>query len=206
MTRLLLVRHGETPWTREGRVQGQAAVPLTDRGVEQVRAAGDWVAREHGPVDRLVASDVRRTSQSADHLADRLADPPETEYDPAWRERDFGVYQGFSDERFGEHYLERDYWGQVSAEVHTPENGESWRDVETRVLERWGVVERTLPEGTHVVVTHTGPIWCVLTAVEGGTVLDKYERYDLHEGGVTEVHIGESGATLERVNVDPTAD
>lgn len=205
MTRILLVRHGETAWTREGRVQGWAAVPLTDHGRAQVRAAGAYIETEYGGVDRIVASDIRRAAESATHVREQLAAPPEVEYDEAWRERDFGVYQGFSDERFQEAYLEREYWGRVSAEVHAPQGGESWRDVESRVLERWAVLEREVPAETILVVTHTGPIWCALTAIEGGTVLGKYEEYDLHEGGVTEIELTDETATVVRRNVDPLA-
>jgi probable phosphoglycerate mutase len=206
MTRILLVRHGETPWTREGRVQGWAAVPLTERGVEQARAAGAYIGREYDRVDRIVASDVQRASESAECVHAALSDPPEIEHDEAWRERDFGVYQGFTDEAFAEAYLEREYWGRVSAEVHAPQGGESWRDVETRVLDRWAVLEREVPDETVVFVTHTGPIWCVLTAIQGGTLLGKHDRYDLNEGGVTEIKLTDEAAEVVRLNVDPGAE
>lgn len=203
MTRIVLVRHGETPWTRDGRVQGWAAVPLTERGVDQARAAGSYIATAFERVDRIVTSDVARASESATHLRDRLPHSPAVERDDAWRERNVGVYQGFSHERFHEAYLSRTDWGDVAAAVHTPEGGESWRAVESRVLDRWAEFERDRPDETVVVVTHTGPIWCVLTAVEGGTVLDKYDQYDLHEGSVTEIALTDAGADIVRLNVDP---
>jgi probable phosphoglycerate mutase len=43
VSRLLLCRHGESVWNRDGRVQGTAAVPLTDRGRERARALGAHV-------------------------------------------------------------------------------------------------------------------------------------------------------------------
>ncbi|WP_421121472.1 histidine phosphatase family protein [Aquihabitans daechungensis] len=56
MTRLLLVRHGESIWNADGRWQGQADPPLSDRGRDQAVAA----AASIGTVDALVTSDLER--------------------------------------------------------------------------------------------------------------------------------------------------
>src|SRR5438105_1906014 len=45
-TRLLLVRHGETEWNREQRVQGHHDVTLTARGIEQAQVRGEWLSDE----------------------------------------------------------------------------------------------------------------------------------------------------------------
>lgn len=57
MATVLLVRHGETGWNRERRVQGWAPSGLTDRGQEQARAVGRAIGES--AVARIVASDLR---------------------------------------------------------------------------------------------------------------------------------------------------
>ncbi len=154
---VLVVRHGETPWTREGRVQGWAAVPLTERGREQARAAGRHVASDpdHGP-DRLVASDLRRTKETATLVADELDLTVAT--DPDWRERHFGQYQGFSDERYER---VREGGSEAAADGldvgETATYGESWADLHDRVDDAWDRLDHA--GETVVVVTHNGPVW-----------------------------------------------
>jgi probable phosphoglycerate mutase len=144
---VLIVRHGETPWTREGRVQGWAAVPLTDRGRDQARAAGRYLASEHDPA-RVVASDVRRTKETATLVVDELGAVP-LETDAGWRERHFGPQQGFSDERYDADEEPMDVGDTVAF-------GEDWDDLDDRVNDAWDRLDRTVDT---VVVTHNGPVW-----------------------------------------------
>jgi len=65
-TKIVLVRHGETRWNVEQRIQGQGDSPLTEAGIEQARAIGRRLAREH--FDRLVASDLGRAMQTASEI------------------------------------------------------------------------------------------------------------------------------------------
>ena len=92
--RILLVRHGETDWNREGRLQGWGPTPLNDRGREQARRVGEALATEYD-IDRIVASDSFRTRETTEHIRDAGIEPEPT-FDPAWRERGLGVYQGFT--------------------------------------------------------------------------------------------------------------
>ena len=66
MTRLVLVRHGQSTWNLERRVQGQTmAVPLTDLGREQARHAADEVARLVAAGTVVLSSDQLRAWQTA---------------------------------------------------------------------------------------------------------------------------------------------
>ncbi|MFC7197079.1 histidine phosphatase family protein [Halosimplex aquaticum] len=69
---LLLVRHGQTTWNRDGRIQGWADSTLTERGREQARALGSHLSAEYD-VDRLVASDLRRTRETVGLLRRRVS-------------------------------------------------------------------------------------------------------------------------------------
>lgn len=77
MTRLLLVRHGESTWNAERRWQGQADAPLSERGEAQARAAGPAVAALPA-FDRVVCSPLQRARRTAELLADAAGlTPPE---------------------------------------------------------------------------------------------------------------------------------
>ena len=63
---ILLVRHGETPWNREGRYQGRTDIPLSDAGQEQVRALARRLV--HIPIAVAVASPLSRARTTADAI------------------------------------------------------------------------------------------------------------------------------------------
>ncbi|MFC5971407.1 histidine phosphatase family protein [Halomarina salina] len=165
MPTILLMRHGETPWNRDQRMQGWAPVPLADRGHEQASAAAEHVAGTYD-VDCVVSSDLLRTRETTERVRETLGDGLPVEFSDAWRERDIGVYQGLTygdmRDRFPTFAL-----GETAARAATevPEGGESIVQMRERVLEGWrAVVERS---GTTLVVTHGGPIHQVLGHAKG---------------------------------------
>jgi broad specificity phosphatase PhoE len=87
---LHLIRHGETDWNRDGRIQGQSDPPLSARGREQARALAETLGVR--PIGALWSSDLRRAVETAEPLAARLG--LEVRVSSALRERDFGVNEG----------------------------------------------------------------------------------------------------------------
>jgi len=195
MTTVLLTRHGETTWNREGRLQGWAPTPLTDRGHAQSRALADAVAADYD-VDRVLASDLRRAKRTATHLAECVDREPT--FESTWRERDFGCYQGLPYETmFEEHErlsLRRAGHDAVDAR---PESGESLRDVRERVLAGW---ERLLAESgpaeTVAVVSHRGPLSLLLGAVEGRNVVSAVVDGEHANCGLNELRVTDGRARL----------
>lgn len=88
-TLLCLVRHGETAWNAEGRVQGQLDVPLNGVGLSQARAVANALCTER--FDVIYSSDLARVTQTAEPLARRLQLP--LQVDPRLRERHYGFFQ-----------------------------------------------------------------------------------------------------------------
>jgi len=89
VTTLLLVRHGETDWNRDGRWQGHSDTQLNDTGREQARR----VAGELGDVDVIYSSDLARARETADIIAAQLGGL-EVNVDRRLRERSFGAWEG----------------------------------------------------------------------------------------------------------------
>jgi probable phosphoglycerate mutase len=215
MTTAVVVRHGQTDWNSEGRMQGWAPVPLNERGREQAVAAGDWLAGQY-EVDRAVASDLLRTRETAARLCDPLGLDPggdRVTFSPAWRERDLGVYQGltYADmyDRFPEFGLGE---AAVQAASETPEGGESLLDLRERVLAGWtDLLGRAGADETVLVVTHGGPIHFLLGHVKGLDVRAAFLEHSMANCGVTvlehppEASVADTADAVEVVRENATA-
>lgn len=165
MRQLVLVRHGESRWNVERRIQGQQGSGLSDVGAEQAGHTADWLAAAY-PSARLVSSDLQRCSETVAPLEERLG--RRAELDEALRERDFGDWSG---KLLGE--VEREdeaRWRRWVAgeDVITELGGESSDVLAERVTAALTRILDALDEdGTAVVVTHGGPVWHGTHAVLG---------------------------------------
>lgn len=198
MTRVVAVRHGETDWNRDGRLQGWAPVPLNDTGREQAAAAGEWLADEYD-VDRVYASDSLRTRQTTEAILERVGDLP-TEFEEYWRERHLGIYQGLTyadvEERFPEFGLGE---SAHEAALAVPESGESLRDVADRVTGRFGRVVARHPDETLLVVTHGGPLHVLLGYAKGLSLREALGTHHQSNCAVNELIVdGDRGRSAER--------
>ena len=201
MATVLLVRHGETAWNRERRLQGWAPVGLSELGRRQARALGAALAASHD-VDGIVASDLRRTRETADLVAEAVDAPVRP--DPGWRERDFGVLQGVTYDAFdAEHGA---YSLAVSGEAAVdarPEGGESLADLRERVLGAWDLLVADLGgDETRVVVTHGGPLYLLCGHLTGRGVVEAVLDHHQANCAVNEVRVDGDGAVLVRENDD----
>lgn len=124
--RVILVRHGETTWNAEQRLQGQDNAPLSQRGVQQAKRFAAF-ARALAPA-RVVSSDLGRTRETVNLLG--FADVP---VDERLREIDMGEWTGRI-----KHELEaerpHDYLAW-RAGTFTPDRGEPWADFCARIVE-----------------------------------------------------------------------
>lgn len=148
MTRLLLVRHGESEWNAVGRWQGWADPDLSELGRRQAAVA----SRAVGAVDAIVSSDLARAHQTAEIIAGALGIGPVVA-DAALRERDAGPWTGMTRREI------EDEWPGWIAEGKRPDGYEEDDSVLARVLPAL----RTLEAAGHtvLVVTHGGVIGAV---------------------------------------------
>lgn len=89
-TRILALRHGETAWNKDTRIQGQIDIPLNSTGLWQADRAA-WALRDE-PVAAVYTSDLSRATQTANPIATQLNLPLQTH--TGLRERCFGVFEG----------------------------------------------------------------------------------------------------------------
>jgi probable phosphoglycerate mutase len=162
MTRLLLVRHGESIWNADGRWQGQADPPLSARGQEQAAAAAAAI----GTVDALVTSDLERAADTGAIIARILGlDPVLVE--PRLRERDAGSLSGLTRPEIHEAFpglLPDDPGGFVpgpDGQPAWPADWESDDDLWERVEVALLALGRLVPEGDVVAITHGGVMYAI---------------------------------------------
>lgn len=157
MKHLILVRHGESDWNVERRIQGQLGTGLSDRGHEQAAATAQWLAQTF-PDAALFTSDLQRCRETAAPLERALgrgAAPLE-----GLRERDYGSWQGRLTEdvrrdegdRYGRWVAGEDIMGELGGE----DNAVFRKRVGT-TLE--SILADLSDDGVAVCISHGGPVW-----------------------------------------------
>lgn len=177
--RLILVRHGETDWNREGRLQGGQDIPLNALGREQAAEAAGRLRALEPDFARLdfIASPMQRARETMDILRRELVLPAGAYgIDERLRELTFGSWEGFTwqdvqkAEREQAQLRKRDKWGFV------PPGGESYRMLAERVRPVLAGLERET-----VIVSHGGVARAVLALV-GAVSPQKAALIDIWQG------------------------
>jgi broad specificity phosphatase PhoE len=194
--RLIFVRHGETPWNVTLQYQGQANVPLNERGREQARRAAERMRRLE--VGALYSSDIARAWEAAEIIGAALGRTPRPMAEI--REIDVGQWEGHTPEelyrRFPDHMAEfkRDPARTVRL------GGESYAQLQARALMALQQIQERHKQGeTIVAVSHGGTIRALLCHVIG-LDLANFGRMWLDNGSLTEFRLGRNGWRLMRLN------
>jgi probable phosphoglycerate mutase len=149
VTRVLLVRHGQSEWNADGRWQGQADPPLTDLGRAQARHA----ARALGTVDAMVSSDLQRAAETAAILSGELGVGPLV-LDPDLRERDAGEWSGLTRIE-----IEQGWPGYLD-DRRRPDGWEPDEDLFARATAALGRIHDLVGDGGEAIaVTHGGLVY-----------------------------------------------
>ncbi len=179
MSRLLVVRHGESTWNAEGRWQGQADPPLSVRGCEQAAAAAERL--EDVGLAMAASSDLARASATARILADCLGIPLVGAH-VALRERRAGPWQGLTRAQIEEG------WPGFLVDGHRPAGYEVDTPVAARAREAlMALALRT--SGAVLVVTHGGLLRALERAhgIDGPRIPNLGGRWWSVAGGPAEV-------------------
>ncbi|HVF31143.1 MAG TPA: histidine phosphatase family protein [Pyrinomonadaceae bacterium] len=158
VTKLYLVRHGQSAGNAEGRFGGHGPTPLSGLGEEQAALTAKLLAREG--VNAIYSSDLHRAIQTAEPLSKltEIALNPT----PAFRERNVGVLEGLTFDESKQSFP-KDYYALVNRNVHhVITNGESYRHLLRRsTAELWEILRKHMGERI-AIFSHTGAI-CFMT-------------------------------------------
>lgn len=160
-TRLLLVRHGESTWNQERRVQGQLDPTLSELGRRQARALADRLRGRR--LAAFYSSDLRRAWQTAELVAEAVGAAPVPL--PGLREIALGAWEGKTrEELMAEFPAEWEAWARRPSWDIVP-GGEGAGSFEARVLATLAEVQRDLARGDVLCLTHGGVIQVALGSV-----------------------------------------
>lgn len=195
MIRLILVRHGETIWNTQARYQGQADVPLSTRGWLQAECLAERLTNENIAV--IYSSDLTRAADTAQMIAWRLG--VSVVLEPRLRELNVGEWQGLSYADVQQRYFKPTDPLPCYPIDQPPRGGESFRQLQTRLLE---VVEEIVAKHinqTVLLVLHGGclrALFCAWLNLE----LAVYGKLRFDNASVSEVIISREGITVTRLN------
>ncbi len=192
-TEFIVVRHGETAWNAQGRIQGHLDSPLNEEGLAQALLVGDCLTRES--LSHLYSSDLGRALQTAQPIADRSGRPVRT--DTRLRERDLGVFQGLTgaecERRFPEHYARF----RSRDPDHVMPEGESARHVYERVSEVFAALAREHIGTRLVVVTHGGVLDALYRFVQS-VPLERPRDFPIFNASLNTVRCTDARWSVER--------
>ncbi len=162
MTRILLIRHGESTWNAAGRWQGQADPPLSDRGRDQAVEAAARV----GSIDAVVTSDLERAAITG-QIISRLVGVDHVATEPRLRERDAGPLSGLTRDEIHRAFpglladdpagFEPGPDGQPRWPLGWESDADLWERLEVALV----AVARAVPDGDVLAVTHGGVIYAL---------------------------------------------
>lgn len=163
MTKIILVRHGETVWNKELRYQGHRDIPLSDNGRQQAQKVRDRLAGER--IDAFYASDLSRALETA-----RIAAEPhgrEVLPVPELRETNFGLWEGLTYNEIVAAYGEEMKKWREDPLVHRIPGGETLTEVAERCMSGIHRIIAGHPDQTVLVAAHGGTIRLVVGSVLG---------------------------------------
>lgn len=151
-TRIIAVRHGETAWNRETRIQGHTDIPLNPHGEWQAAQLGQALQEE--TFAACYASDLSRASATAQAVAERHGLP--VHIHTGLRERCFGAFEGHTWKALETNFpIETMAWRKRVPDF-APAGGESLRQLETRVVATVTELASRHPGEQILVVAHGG--------------------------------------------------
>ena len=158
VTRLFLVRHGQSDGNAQGRFGGHSPTPLSALGKEQAELTAKALAKEK--IHAIYSSDLLRAVQTAEPLS-KITDLPIIAT-PAFRERKVGVLEGLTFDESKEAHP-KDYYALVNRNIHhVITKGESYRQLLKRATKELHEILRAHTGENVVIFSHTGAI-CFLT-------------------------------------------
>jgi probable phosphoglycerate mutase len=194
-TRITAVRHGETDWNAQTRIQGQIDIPLNARGQWQAERVGRALSQED--ITRIYSSDLSRAHSTAQAIARQSgsAGGLEVTAHPGLRERGFGVFEGHTYAAIETQWPDgHRRWRQRDPDF-APEGGET----PLQVLER---VRKTIDElaaqhlGQHIVVVAHGGVLDMLYRLATRQAVNASRTWELGNAAINRLLWTADGLTL----------
>ncbi|WP_420848057.1 histidine phosphatase family protein, partial [Neobacillus citreus] len=113
MTKICIVRHGETEWNAIGRLQGRSDIPLNAKGIKQAEESGEYL--KNSQWDVIITSPLQRAKKTAEIIKTYINVPLVVMDD--FKEKSFGDAEGMTIEEIRTAFPDRNYTNQESADA-----------------------------------------------------------------------------------------
>jgi probable phosphoglycerate mutase len=191
-TRIIAIRHGETSWNADSRIQGQRDVGLNDTGRWQARRVGEALAAEE--IAAVYSSDLGRAHQTAQHIAEATGIPVVA--NEGLRERSFGIFEGKTFDEIHENFPDHaQNWRRRIPDWQPPEGGESLLELRERVRKTMVELAEKHPGEQIVVVAHGG-VLDTLYRIATGQEVNSPRTWELPNGAINRLLWTHQGFTL----------
>jgi len=161
ITRIILARHGETQWNKEGRYQGQIDTDLSDKGYEQAKLLGEALKNVH--IDHIYASPLKRAYETAYAVAKLKS--MEVQQIEGITEINHGKWEGMLAKEIAEEYGELvNQWHTNPRDVQMPD-GENLYDVQSRAMETLKEIVANHHGETVLIVSHDATLKAIICGV-----------------------------------------
>jgi probable phosphoglycerate mutase len=157
-TEIILIRHGETEWNSQKRMQGHSNSDLSSVGQAQIQALGQWM--KNVPFDLIYSSDSLRAKQTAEAITQFSGH--ELQFDQRLREKNLGIFEGLTSEEARERHPEVFRLFKTAGSKYVIDEGESTQQLQDRALEIVNEIRIKHPEERVLLVTHGGFIRVVM--------------------------------------------
>lgn len=191
-TRIIAIRHGETAWNADSRIQGQRDVGLNETGRWQARRVGAALAGEE--ITAVYSSDLGRAHETAQEISEATGVPVVRK--EGLRERAFGMFEGKTFDEIHEAWPEHaQNWRSRLPEWQPPEGGESLVELRARV-------QRTMEDlaarhrGEQIVVVAHGGVLDALYRIATGQEVNSPRTWEMRNGAINRLLWTPQGFTL----------
>lgn len=196
-TRIVLIRHGETAWNRETRIQGHTDIPLSSLGLAQAARLAEALADED--LEAVYASDLSRARQTAEAVAGSRG--LSVRLDAGLRERAFGCFEGLSWQEIEQHHPEDAARWRKREPDFPVGGGESLNVFSARCLEAAHRAAAAHPGQSIALVAHGGVLDCLYRAATR-VALDAPRSWQLGNAAINRLLATPDGFTLIGWNDD----
>ena len=176
---MILIRHGETIWNTQLRMQGNLDSDLTPKGESQIKSLGEWM--KEVPFDYLYCSDSGRARKTAEAISKYTGH--KLNFDKRLREKNLGIFEGLTSEEARERYPETFKLFKTAGANYVIDEGESTQQLLDRALEAIEKIRIRHPQKVAVLVTHGGVVRVLMKHVLG-VPLDTPTQFMISNTGI----------------------
>jgi probable phosphoglycerate mutase len=192
-TRIIAIRHGETAWNVDTRIQGQLDIGLNATGRRQAHRLARALALADEPISAIYSSDLLRAWDTARSISNATGQAPQAH--AGLRERGFGVFQGKTFAEIEATWPEQALRWRQRDPLWAPQGGESLVDLHARITRTASELAARHPGEQIVLVAHGG-VMDVLYRAATGQDLQAPRSWDLGNAAINRLLWTPEGLTL----------